>query len=416
MEKHWDRLDNAAKIFPASTNSRDTKVFRFACELYENVECDVLQKALDNTIIGFPNFCVVMKRGAFWYYLERSEIRPVIREEYKRPCGKIYDRDVKKLLFEVTYFKKRINLEVYHTLTDGTGAVQFLKTLVVNYITLKHKEEFKNVVPEIDYDASIFQKRSDSFQKYYDKNSKKTSKLKYAYKLKGEKIDNNSLKIIEGIIPLDKALEIAHQYKCSLTALIGGIFVKAVYDEMDFKDKSKSINLDVPVNLRKYFESASSRNFFAVMNFEYKGMSELKEFIDYTGSKLKKELTQDELKKRMNALISVEKNIGIKFVPLFIKNIVLNLSVKIAEMGETISLSNVGAISMPKEVESYIKMFDMMVSTSGMQACMCSYENNLVLTFSSVFKNTEIQKRVFRTLSELGLEITVEANVIDEGT
>ena len=172
----------------------------------------------------------------------------------------------------------------------------------------------------------------------------------------------------------------------------------------------------MPVNLRKYFESASSRNFFAVMNFEYKGMSELKEFIDYTGSKLKKELTQDELKKRMNALISVEKNIGIKFVPLFIKNIVLNLSVKIAEMGETISLSNVGAISMPKEVESYIKMFDMMVSTSGMQACMCSYKNNLVLTFSSVFKNTEIQKRVFRTLSELGLEITVEANVIDEGT
>ena len=163
MERHWDRLDNAAKIFPASTSDRDTKVFRFACELYENVECDVLQKALDKTVIQFPNFCVVMKKGAFWYYLERSEIRPVVREEYKRPCGKIYDRDVKKLLFEVTYFNKRINLEVYHTLTDGTGALQFLKTLVVNYITLKHKEEFKNVVPEIDYDASIFQKRSDSF-------------------------------------------------------------------------------------------------------------------------------------------------------------------------------------------------------------------------------------------------------------
>ena len=46
---------------------------------------------------------------------------------------------------------------------------------------------------------------------------------------------------------------------------------------------------------------------------------------------------------------------------------------------------------------------------------MCSYKNNLVLTFSSVFKNAEIQKRVFRTLAELGLEVTVEANVVDEG-
>ena len=415
MERHWDRLDNAAKIFPASTSDRDTKVFRFACELYENVECDVLQKALDKTVIQFPNFCVVMKKGAFWYYLERSEIRPVVREEYKRPCGKIYDRDVKKLLFEVTYFNKRINLEVYHTLTDGTGALQFLKTLVVNYVTLKHKEEFSNKVLETDYDASSFQKCSDSFQKYYDKNSKKTSKLKRAYKLKGEKIDCNSLKIIEGIIPLDKALDKAHKYKCSLTALIAGIFVKAVYDEMDLEDRRKSINLDIPVNLRKYFESASSRNFFAVMNFEYKGMSKLQEFINYTNLELKKELTEQELKKRMNALISVERNLGIKFVPLFIKNIVLNLSVKIAELGETISLSNVGAINMPKEVENYIKLFDMMVSTSGLQACMCSYKNNLVLTFSSVFKNAEIQKRVFRTLAELGLEVTVEANVVDEG-
>lgn len=414
MDKHWNRLDNAAKIFPASTNKRDTKVFRFACELVEDVDSTILQMALDETIVRFPNFCSVMKKGAFWYYLEESSLKPVVREEYKRPCGAIYDRDVKKLLFEVTYFRKRINLEVYHTLTDGTGALQFLKTLVVNYIALKYSKKFNGKFFEIDYDASKFQRGADSFEKYYDKSSGKTGKLKRAYKLKGEKIECSSLKIIEGVIPLDKAINKAHEYKCSLTALIGGIIVKAIYDEMDFRDRKKPINLDVPVNLRKYFESMSSRNFFAVMNFEYKGMSELKDFIDYTNLELKKELTQEKLKNRMNALIAMEKNIGIKFVPLFIKNIVLNLSVKVAEMGETTSLSNVGAINMPKEVEKYIKMFDMMVSTSGLQACMCSYKNNLVLTFSSVFKSTEIQKRVFRTLADIGLDVTIEANEIDE--
>ena len=43
----WTRLDNAAKIFPCTTKNQDTKVFRFACELKEDVKEENLQKALD---------------------------------------------------------------------------------------------------------------------------------------------------------------------------------------------------------------------------------------------------------------------------------------------------------------------------------------------------------------------------------
>lgn len=413
-QKHWNRLDNAAKIFPPSTDKYDAKVFRFACELYEDIDKDILQEALNKTIIDIPNFCVVMKRGAFWYYLEESLIRPIVKEENKRPCGPIYDKNVKKLLFEVTYFKKRINLEVYHALSDGTGALEFLKTLVVNYIKLKEKDEFKDKTINIDLDASNYQKNSDSFEKYYDKKAQKSDKLKKSYTIKGEKLDYNSLKIIEGIIPLNQALEKAHEYKCSLTSLMAGVLIKAIYDEMDLRDKDKSIGLDMPVNLRKYFESASLRNFFAVLNIKYKGMSELDEFILCTNKFLKEQLKPNELRKRMNALIAMEKNIILRCVPLFIKNIVLRLATKISSIGATTSLSNVGAIAMPDEVKKYIKLFDMMVSTPGIQACMCSYENNLVLTFSSVFKNSDIQKRVFRTLSELGLDVTIQTNHIEE--
>lgn len=413
-QKRWNRLDNAAKIFPPSTDRYDTKVFRFACELYEDVDKDILQKALDKTVNEFPNFCAVMKKGLFWYYLEESNIKPVVKEEYKRPCGPIYDKNVKKLLFEVTYFKKRINLEVYHALSDGTGGLQFLKGLVVNYITIKEGDKLKNKNINIDFDASNYQKNSDSFQKYYDKKNQKGNKLKRAYKIKGEKLDYNSIKIIEGIIPLKQAIEKAHEYNCSLTSLIAGIFVKAIYDEMNFCDRDKMIGLDIPVNLRKYFESSSLRNFFAILNVKYKNISELKDFIDYTDRFLKEQLKPKELKKRMNALIAVEKNIGIRFVPLFLKNIVLKIAVKITSVGETTSLSNVGAINMPDEVKKYIRLFDMMVSTSGLQACMCSYEDNLVLTFSSIFKNSDIQKRVFRTLSDLGLDVIIQTNQVEE--
>ena len=126
----WTRLDNAAKIFPPTSNKQDTKVFRFACQLSEWVDRDILQQATERSLDVFPIFRSVLKHGLFWYYLEKTELVPVVEPEYRPPCGQIYDPSSRNLLFEVSCYRNRINLEVYHSLTDGTGALQFLKTLV----------------------------------------------------------------------------------------------------------------------------------------------------------------------------------------------------------------------------------------------------------------------------------------------
>ena len=64
----WWTLDNAAKIFPSTSSSHNSKVFRFVCELQEPVEPLILQAALDKTIERFPMYRSVMKLGWFWYY------------------------------------------------------------------------------------------------------------------------------------------------------------------------------------------------------------------------------------------------------------------------------------------------------------------------------------------------------------
>ena len=140
----WEKLDNAAKIFPSTANRRDTKVFRFSCELYENVDKSILQSALDKTLKEFPIFKSAMRKGLFWYYLKPFDVPAKVTEEHTPPCSAIYDPNKYSLLFNVTYFKKRINLEVYHSLTDGTGAMQFLKTLVFYYIILKYPNDFSD--------------------------------------------------------------------------------------------------------------------------------------------------------------------------------------------------------------------------------------------------------------------------------
>ena len=138
---HWRKLDNAAKLYSAASNKKDTRVFRFYCELKEQVQSELLQEALDQTLETFPTFLMVLRKGLFWHYLEPCNLRPVVKEEYKEPCSRLYVKDKKTLLFEVTYYKKRINFEVFHVLTDGTGATEFLKELVSNYLYLAHHED-----------------------------------------------------------------------------------------------------------------------------------------------------------------------------------------------------------------------------------------------------------------------------------
>ena len=136
----WRKLDNAALAFPPATDKNDTRVFRMYCELTEEISPQILQDALDRTMKKYPLFQVVLRKGLFWFYLERRDIRAVAKEEKKPPCSRLYIPDKKSLLFEVSYYENRINFEVYHALTDGTGARNFLQELVQNYLILRHPE------------------------------------------------------------------------------------------------------------------------------------------------------------------------------------------------------------------------------------------------------------------------------------
>ncbi len=94
---YWRNLDNAAKMFSAASSPKDTRVFRFYCVLKEKIDGSILKIALDQTIQKYPVFLSVMRKGLFWHYLEKSDLRPVVREEYKEPCSHLYIRYKKEI-------------------------------------------------------------------------------------------------------------------------------------------------------------------------------------------------------------------------------------------------------------------------------------------------------------------------------
>lgn len=126
--------------FRLVTGKNDTRVFRFYCQLKEEVNGEILQAALDQTMEKYPLFQAVLRKGLFWFYLEHRDIRAVVKLETEPPCSRLYIPDKKSLLFQVSYDKNRINFEVFHALTDGTGAMHFLQELVQDYLILAHPQ------------------------------------------------------------------------------------------------------------------------------------------------------------------------------------------------------------------------------------------------------------------------------------
>ena len=128
------KLDNVALAFPVAAGKNDSRVFRIYCELKEPVVPEILQKALERVRIQYPMFQSVLKRGNFWFYFEKKDIKPFVRRDRKSPCSPLYQKDQETLLYEISYKEKRINFEVFHALTDGTGAIRFLSEIVAVYL------------------------------------------------------------------------------------------------------------------------------------------------------------------------------------------------------------------------------------------------------------------------------------------
>ena len=408
---YWRSLDNAAKLFSAASSPKDTRVFRFYCELKEEVKEDVLQEALNQTVQKYPVFLSVMRKGLFWHYLEKSELRPVVRQEDREPCSSLYVRDKKTLLFEVTYYKKRINFEVFHALTDGTGATEFLRELVKNYLYLVHKEDGIPKVELSDQYLTVKDQEDDSFSRYYDPDfPRKKKKKRRAVQIKKSGKGYEELKIHESTMSVKELLGISREKGVSMSVLLTTAFICAIHEEMSRIQEKKPVILMVPVNLRKIFPSDSMLNFFGYIEpgYQFKeGKDSFEDVLEAVKIYFRDNLSKEQMASRMNELIAFEKHKILKWAPLELKNRCIRAGAKMAEQEVTAVLSNMSVVKMPEEYAGYIERFGVYTSTNRTELCVCSFGDTLSLSFTSRYDSTNIQRNFYRILEELGAKVTV---------
>lgn len=405
----WRTLENTAKIFPATSGKRDERVFRFACVLKEDIQEDLLQEALNRALEEFPLFLCVLRKGLFWNYLEESDLRPIVRMEYRPPCSAIYVRDQKNLLFEVTYYKKRINFETYHALTDGTGALNFLKVLIYYYLKLSHPETIKGSVSQIGLTSSNEEDMmEDGFTKYYGSGEiTEDIPLYKAHQFPYRRREHGRLKLIEGLVPSQDLVQAARERNTTVTVLLTAVYLCAIAKDMSRRQKKKPVALMIPVNLRNFFPSDSMRNFFGWIDVGYDfgtQSNELEDVIAYVATFFQRELTPERIGARMDNLVQFEKNPLVRILPLEMKLIFMQLGAKFRSMGvDTAIFSNIGRIKMTEECTPYLDYFEFYTTTPTIELCMCSFEDNMTLSFTSAFVTNRVEENFFGMLEELGV-------------
>lgn len=419
-KSRWRKLDNAAQAFPAAAGKKDSRVFRFYCVLKEQIRPDILQEALDLTMEKYPLFRSVLRKGLFWFYMEPRDIPALVKEEDRPPCSRIYVPDQKKLLFEVSYYKNRINFEVFHGLTDGTGAMQFLKELVRNYLTVSYPEAAFSVIDggealtDSDYEE-------DSFSQYYtgkksrDRQIEETHspvKPRPAFQLKGERLEQSEMEITELRLSAGEVHRKAREHGVSVTAYLAAAFLYAVYEEVPRSRMKRPVSLMIPVNLRNFFPSGSMTNFWSWIEAacDLKERMSFEDVIAQMKKAFGKDALEEEISGRMNDLVRLEKNIFLRAVPLEIKNLLLMAGTTLGGRSVTAVYSNIGRIMMPPGYEKYIERFGFFASTDKMQMCSCSYGDALVLGLTSKIAGQNIGRNFVNVLKSEGLECGTEEN------
>lgn len=183
----WDKLDNTANLFPVIAGEKMTNTYRISVVLTEEIQPELLQEALDMVTPKIPGFNLRLRSGIFWYYFEENGKKaPRVREESTYPCRLIHQSKNNSYLFRVTYYRKRINLEVFHVLTDGMGGITFLRELTYQYLRLAHPDLREQMGDGLSADTSL--NREDSFRKNFKKSQKSAYKSQRAFLIGGERL------------------------------------------------------------------------------------------------------------------------------------------------------------------------------------------------------------------------------------
>ena len=421
MRKQWYRLDNADLIFPAIIRKNWNNVFRVAVTLKEPVDPELLSQAAADLKPRFPTVFVRLKAGFFWYYLETLQEAPRAEQDYAYPLTHMPRKQLKKCCVRILYYENRIAVELFHSVTDGTGGMVFLQNLTARYLALKYGAEIpaERGIADIR-EAPGEEETRDCFQ-LCGAPVRIGRAEATAYRLSGNPEEENARHIVMGIVPTDVLKEKAHEQGVTVTAYLAAVLAEAVRDRQNMEHRpvrlQKPVKITVPVNLRKTFGMDTMRNFALAVNIGFDpklGEYSHEDICRLMYHQLAAEATPQRMAGRVTTNVALQRSMLIRLIPLPLKKICMRLVYAVSgESKGCLNLSNMGQISLPEAMGDYIERFEFVIGVQYSYPNNCSVVSWNGKTYISMIRGiqeSELERLFFSRLVELGVPVEVESD------
>ncbi|WP_449278118.1 alcohol acetyltransferase [Leucobacter sp. GX24907] len=458
----WARLDNASNIFLAARSEVDTKVFRISAEFDHEVDPILLQDALDETYDRYPLYHSVLRSGVFWYYLQESSLRPRVSTEQQHTCAPIYQHDRRTLLFRVLHHRRRVILEIFHALSDGTGALWFISDLAAAYARRRSGSsapDHSTRGPVLKFPANhgdpaemIHELSVDGFRHHFRHRWVRVepeaatsagsgggtdaspaapavhqqhrrrlrdtfTRILHAttgrvHRVRGTRTPDNRTRLVELTMPASAVLGLARAEGVSLTMYLTALFFESIRASTGGLGQRRTIAASVPVNLRQFFPSDSARNFFATVRIQHR-YGEGDDSVGAVARRLEAQFrpmaSPTALERKLRKLIRFERMAVLRVVPRGLKDVLLGLINHGNNRGLTVAVSNLGRVTLPEPAEQRVGRMLFHVSAVRPQFCAMSHAGQLTISFTSPFVETAHVREFARHLTERGIDISVAA-------
>jgi len=179
----------------------------------------------------------------------------------------------------------------------------------------------------------------------------------------------------------------------------------------------KPVKINVPINLRRFYPTETLRNFAIYVNPGIDprlGTYSFDEILRAVHHHMGAEVEEKLLNARIATNVRTELNPILRAAPLFVKNIAMKLTFNmVGDRKTSSSLSNIGVVRVPPEMEKYVRRFDFILgplSRNRVVLAALSYRDTLVLNFTRTIRESMVERDFFRFLVREGIHVTIESN------
>ncbi|MDD3965456.1 MAG: hypothetical protein WC372_01655 [Candidatus Neomarinimicrobiota bacterium] len=425
----WYRLDTSAKIYPALESPENTNVFRFSMTLNEDIDEALLLKAMNAVRPRFPYFHVRLRTGFFWHYLEQNDNPLILWPESPFPCERLYSLYNNDFLYRVRVYRKRIAVEFFHILTDGSGGMEYLKTLVAQYLLMQGK---LSTFPEgiiNPADTPDPREYEDAFMRVLEIEKDRIKGIPRqrtlfqpdpVFKIRGKLLPLGVFQIINGTVSVAELKDIAKKHGLTVTELLAALYVEALlhvqFRQQPNPRKYRPVGMEIPVNMRTLYPIPAMGNFalFVVPRFDPRIITDFADIAEILKSYMKQHICKEHLLSMAIDNCALSENLFIRHTPVFIKDLVIRyLSQTQGHAQFSGTISNLGAVRLPQEMEEQVADMAFMLGppTQTLTSCaVLGYKDEIRINFGRVSKDTPVERHLFRRLVELGAHVRLTSN------